>query len=167
MAAPLNPTSFDLRPLTPTRPHLRVIEGGRSPAAVARRRMYLRRRVVAALLAGIVGLVGVRLAGAGAAALAGDGATTLTAAASTDASATAAAATDGAATTAADAATPSSPPVYVVRRGDTLWSIAGALGAAADADPRELVDALSERTDGRALQPGQRIDLSGLPGVDG
>ena len=55
MAAPLNPTSFDLRPLTPTRPHLRVIEGGRSPAAVARRRMYLRRRVVAALLAGIVG----------------------------------------------------------------------------------------------------------------
>ncbi|MCB1260209.1 MAG: LysM peptidoglycan-binding domain-containing protein, partial [Acidimicrobiales bacterium] len=59
------------------------------------------------------------------------------------------------------------PPVYVVRRGDTLWSIAGALGAAADADPRELVDALSERTDGRALQPGQRIDLSGLPGVDG
>lgn len=163
MAAPLNPTSFDLRPLTPTRPHLRVIEGGRSPAAVARRRMYLRRRVVAALLAGIVGLVGVRLAGAGAAALAGDEATTLTAAASTDA----AAATDGSATTAVDAATPSAPPVYVVRRGDTLWSIAGALGAAADTDPRELVDALSERTDGRALQPGQRIDLSGLPGVDG
>ncbi|MCB1003559.1 MAG: hypothetical protein KDB35_05175, partial [Acidimicrobiales bacterium] len=56
---------------------------------------------------------------------------------------------------------------FLAQKGEQERLIAGALGAAADADPRELVDALSERTDGRALQPGQRIDLSGLPGVDG
>lgn len=174
MAAPLNPTSFDtrfdpfgnscdtsfdLRPLRSPRPHLRVIEGGRSDAVLARRRVYRRRRIVAALLAASALFLGVRLAGAAATAMGGADATVLTAAAAPGA--------PGAAATADAAPAAEVAPVYVVRRGDTLWSIAATLGADAGGDPRALVDALSERTDGRALQPGQRIDLSGLPGLDG
>jgi len=52
------------------------------------------------------------------------------------------------------------PAVYVVRPGDTLWSIAQRLQP--DADPRPLVDALAERAGSSALRPGQRIDLDGL-----
>jgi len=52
------------------------------------------------------------------------------------------------------------PSVYVVRSGDTLWSIAHRLQP--DTDPRPLVDALAERAGSSALRPGQRIDLDGL-----
>lgn len=159
MAAPLNPTSFDLRPLPSQHPRLRLIEGGRSEAALARQRVFRRRRVAAAVLACIVVLVGVRLVSLAAASIDRSDATVLTAA-SAPASPGA-----GAAPTAAPADAPSPSPSYVVRRGDTLWSIAASIGG--DADPRELVDALSERTGGRALQPGQRIEIAGLPGLDG
>lgn len=54
----------------------------------------------------------------------------------------------------------SRPSVYVVRSGDSLWSIAQQLQP--DADPRPLVDALAERAGSSALRPGQRIDLDGL-----
>lgn len=64
-------------------------------------------------------------------------------------------ASPGAAPVAAPAAN-----VYVVRSGDTLWSIARRLRP--DADPRPLVDALAERAGSSALRPGQRIDLDGL-----
>lgn len=47
--------------------------------------------------------------------------------------------------------------VYVVRSGDTLWSIAE--HAAPGADPRPLVDAIAERNgiDPGALVPGQSL----------
>ena len=46
---------------------------------------------------------------------------------------------------------------YVVRRGDTLWSIARHLQPSGDVRP--LVDALASERDGRPLQPGERIVL--------
>jgi nucleoid-associated protein YgaU len=49
---------------------------------------------------------------------------------------------------------------YVVRSGDTLWSIARHLQP--EGDVRPLVDVLAERAGGAALQPGQRLDLHGL-----
>jgi len=57
---------------------------------------------------------------------------------------------------------PGSPPrraerVYVVRSGDTLWSIAEQAGEGAD--PRPLVDAIAERNgiDPGALVPGETL----------
>lgn len=50
---------------------------------------------------------------------------------------------------------------YVVRPGDTLWSIASRLRP--DRDPREIVELLEERTHGAVIHPGQRIDISDLP----
>lgn len=44
---------------------------------------------------------------------------------------------------------------WVVRPGDTLWSIALASGAHGDIRP--LVDQLSAEVGGRPLQPGERI----------
>lgn len=45
--------------------------------------------------------------------------------------------------------------VYVVRQGDTLWSIVVATGRYGD--PRSEVDRLSVQLDGRPLQAGQRL----------
>ena len=47
--------------------------------------------------------------------------------------------------------------VYVVRPGDTVWSIA--VGVAAGADPREVVDAIAVRNgiDAGAVVPGQSL----------
>lgn len=44
---------------------------------------------------------------------------------------------------------------YVVRPGDTLWTIARRIQPAGDVRP--LVDALASTRDGRPLQPGERI----------
>jgi LysM repeat protein len=44
---------------------------------------------------------------------------------------------------------------YVVRRGDTLWSIAAAI--APDSDPRPVVDALRDANGGPELQVGERL----------
>jgi nucleoid-associated protein YgaU len=52
----------------------------------------------------------------------------------------------------------SSPPVgqtYVVRPGDTLWSIAAAI--APGSDPRPVVDALRDANGGPDLQVGERL----------
>lgn len=46
---------------------------------------------------------------------------------------------------------------YVVRPGDTLWTIAAEI--APDDDPRAVVDALREANGGAELQVGQRLDL--------
>lgn len=50
--------------------------------------------------------------------------------------------------------------VYVVRPGDTVWSIAASLQP--EGDVRPLVDQLTERAGGSGLQAGQRIALDGL-----
>ncbi len=59
-------------------------------------------------------------------------------------------------------AVPGSPPlrterVYVVRSGDSLWSIAGRIEGGAD--PRALVDAIAERNgiDPGSVVPGQTL----------
>lgn len=44
---------------------------------------------------------------------------------------------------------------YVVRSGDTLWTIAKRIQPTGDVRP--LVDALADARDGRPLQPGERI----------
>ncbi|HVM09218.1 MAG TPA: LysM domain-containing protein [Acidimicrobiales bacterium] len=44
---------------------------------------------------------------------------------------------------------------YVVRSGDTLWTIARRIQPQGDVRP--LVDALAAERDGRPLQPGERI----------
>jgi Tfp pilus assembly protein FimV len=44
---------------------------------------------------------------------------------------------------------------YVVRPGDTLWSIAAAI--APDSDPRPVVDALRDANGGPELQVGERL----------
>ena len=49
---------------------------------------------------------------------------------------------------------------YVVQPGDTLWSIARQLQP--EGDVRPLVDQLSARHGGSALQAGERLDLDGL-----
>jgi hypothetical protein len=46
---------------------------------------------------------------------------------------------------------------YVVRPGDTYWSIAAAI--APDEDPRPVVDELRDATGGRVLQTGDRLVL--------
>ncbi|MCC5952550.1 MAG: hypothetical protein JJU45_10700 [Acidimicrobiia bacterium] len=50
--------------------------------------------------------------------------------------------------------------IWIVRPGDSLWSIAATV--APDSDPRPIVDELSRRLGGAELQPGQRISLDGL-----
>ncbi|MCX7619445.1 MAG: LysM peptidoglycan-binding domain-containing protein [Acidimicrobiales bacterium] len=49
---------------------------------------------------------------------------------------------------------------YLVRPGDTLWSIAKRVRPSGDLRP--IVDELASRTGGGPLQPGQRIVLDGL-----
>ena len=49
---------------------------------------------------------------------------------------------------------------YLVRRGDTLWSIAERLRP--EGDPRPIVDELSARSGGAGIVAGDRIDVSGL-----
>jgi len=49
--------------------------------------------------------------------------------------------------------------VYVVQPGDTLWSIAHRVEP--HADPRDVVDRLVELNGSGALQPGQRLRLTG------
>jgi Tfp pilus assembly protein FimV len=53
-------------------------------------------------------------------------------------------------------------PTYVVRPGDTLWSIARRLQP--DGDVRPLVDRLAARNGGASLRVGQRLDLDGVGG---
>ncbi|MEX2275947.1 MAG: LysM peptidoglycan-binding domain-containing protein [Actinomycetota bacterium] len=52
------------------------------------------------------------------------------------------------------------PQRYVVRAGDTVWSIAQAQ-VGSEADPRPLVDAIAELNgvDGTAIVPGQALDI--------
>jgi nucleoid-associated protein YgaU len=131
----------------PARPHLRLVEGGRSTrVAVARPGRHALRTVLGGLaLAALVALAAlgsVNLLGADAAA-------------------------SGPASTAesfhpagADASTPSVPAVVVVQPGDTLWAIARRIQPTGDVRP--LVDELAHRAGGAAVVSGQRVDITGL-----
>ncbi|MCU4183710.1 LysM peptidoglycan-binding domain-containing protein [Acidiferrimicrobium sp. IK] len=59
--------------------------------------------------------------------------------------------------TGAAVGTPAAAKVWVVRPGDTLWSIA--LRSGARGDIRPVVDRLAEETGGQPLQVGERILL--------
>jgi hypothetical protein len=127
---------------------LRAVDGGRSVVARRQRRVYRQRRVVVVVLLVASVALGGRLAAS---------AVELFASA------------DVAAPTVTDVApvpmaavTDAGSVTYVVRSGDTLWSIARQVRPAAD--PRAVVDELAVRVPGGALQPGQQLDLSDLDG---
>lgn len=146
----------------PRRPALRLVvstphEPGsvRRTVPVARRRQpaaVYRRRRVAALLVVLTALVLGRTA-IGALAAPADDLAVVTAAALDAPAAEVAPAAE-------PAASPAEPRVYVVRPGDTVWSIAEQLQPGGDV--RALVDQLTERAGGSGLQAGQRIALDGL-----
>jgi len=131
-----------LRPTTvppgrpPVEPHLRLVQGGRSAVARARRGVLLRRRV-AALAAALVLLATLLLAGSALAGTAGGG-------------------THPSAAAGATSASPSGG-AYVVQPGDTLWSIAAATSPGTDV--RIAVDRLAELNGGAPLVVGQRLLL--------
>ena len=129
----LQPTTCppDRRP--PSRPALRLLEGGRSPAAQARQAVYRGRRVVAGLL--VVAVVALLvLAGAALARIAG-----------------------GVPSAAGSSAPPAAVDTVVEQPGDTLWSIAEAV--APGVDPRITVDRLVERNGGAPLVVGQELQV--------
>jgi nucleoid-associated protein YgaU len=68
-----------------------------------------------------------------------------------------AAAGDAAASHRAGASAGAAERIYVVRQGDTLWSIA--VGVGSDSDPRAVVDAIARANgiDGATLVPGQAL----------
>jgi hypothetical protein len=131
------------RPVSPRRPDLRVIHGGRSSANLAMRRVFLRRRLVVGLGLLIVTAV-LWMAVVGALSLVGG------------------TPTESQTSAATAAASPAAAEEYFVRPGDTLWVIARQLHPTGDI--RSLVDELADRIGGARLQPGQRIDLHGLSG---
>jgi hypothetical protein len=145
----------------PRRPALRLVVSTPHEPGLARSRqvaqrrphraVYWRRRAMVLLVA--VTLVALGWAVAGAMAGPADDLSVVTAGSG---AAVLAPATAPEAAPAASAA----PKVYVVRPGDTVWSIAERL--APEGDVRELVDELTERAGGSGLQAGQRIALDGL-----
>ncbi len=126
------PTTPPPGPGQPARPALRVLEGGRAPARVARQAIYRRRRLAAVALLVLTTSVVLLLASAVLARSAGGG--TPTSAAGTSSSA-----------------------VHIVQPGETLWSIARSI--APETDARLLVDRLVAANGGAALQVGQRLQL--------
>jgi nucleoid-associated protein YgaU len=130
----LQPTTVPPGPGRSIRPTLRVLEGGRAPAPLAR---YRRRRLVAAAIALTVVVLAVLLT-----------AGLVTGSASTSSP------TSADATGAAGVAAPA---VYVVRPGDTLWSIAARV--APDVDVRITVDRLVDANGPAPIKIGQELEL--------
>lgn len=141
----LLPTTRPVGPVAPYRPDLRVIEGGRAPARLARRATYRRRRLtlvgglatVAVVLVLLVGAVPARLAGGGHPSSAVGGSSP----------------TSAVALSAAEVAASS----WVVAPGDTFWSIAGAI--APDTDLRVTVEQLVRLNGDAPIVVGQRLEL--------
>lgn len=132
----------------PGRPHLRLVEGGRSAA----RTDHGLRRALLLVAAGVAVAALLALASVGAVRLLG-----------------ADAAASGPASTAeplhpadAGASTSSASAVVVVQPGDTLWAIARRIQPTGDV--RHLVDQLADRNGGAGLVAGQTLDVSGLLG---
>lgn len=163
MAAVLSPRT-DLAPWNdpaergraPSRPSLRVIEGGRVDPSHAVRPVSAPRPSSSHPLTVVVG----GLALAVVLALAMLGAVRLLGA---DAAASGPASTAGElASVGAGASTSPAPTVVVAHYGDTLWSIARKLQP--EGDVRPLVDELAARAGGADIAAGDRIDVTGLGG---
>jgi hypothetical protein len=131
LAPRTQPTTVPPGPGSPSRPTLRVLEGGRAPDRLARQAVYRRRRLAAVLLLVLTTAVVVLLASAVLARSAGGG------------------------TPVPAAGSPSE--VHVVQPGDTLWSIARDLDP--DGDVRLTVDRLADLNGGAPLTVGQRLVL--------
>lgn len=128
----IRPTTVPPGPQSPTRPALRVLDGGRAPGRLAQQALYRRRRLVVAAVALVTALVLVLLANAVLVRTAGGG-------------------------TPASVAGTSSGPVHVVQPGETLWSIAQGLDAGGDV--RLVVDRLVHLNGRAPLTVGQRLQL--------
>lgn len=128
----LRPTTVPPGPVSPPRPHLKAIEGGRAPARVAQQAVYRCRRLLAVALLVVVTVATLLLADAVAARTAGGG-------------------------NPRSVAGTSAPVVHVVQPGDTLWSIARGMGG--DGDVRLVVDRLRDLNGRAPLTIGQRLQL--------
>lgn len=130
----LQPATLPPGPDGPSRPQLRVLEGGRAPARLARQVVYRRRRLVAVVLVAALLAVATLLAQAAAAAL-----------------------LQQPAPQTAPGVPAEAPATVVVQPGDTLWSLAAEI--APDTDPRITVDRLVGLNGGAPLVPGQVLEL--------
>jgi hypothetical protein len=139
----LQPTTVPPGPGRPTRPPLRVLEGGRAPSRLAQRARYRRRRLVVAAVVLAMVVLSV-LAAAAAARIAGG----------EPLSAAGPSPTSAAATRAAEVAAPAT---AVVQPGDTLWTIAAAV--APDVDVRITVDQLVALNGSAPIVVGQELVL--------
>lgn len=142
----------------PRRPALRVVGSTPvEPVALRRVRTTSARRESASVYRRRRAVVGLVLATAVVAVLLARSASSGT----VDAPSVVTAASSGAPAVVVPAAAPAvAPRAYVVRPGDTVWSIAQKLRP--EGDVRDLVDQLTERAGGSGLQAGQRIALDGL-----
>jgi hypothetical protein len=139
---PLQPTTG---PVAPYRPDLRVLEGGRAPARLARRAAFRRRRLVAlATLVTIVAAIAL-LVGAVSTRLADGGHPSSAVGTSSPTSAVALSTAEVAASS------------WVVAPGDTLWSIAAQV--APHADVRDTVERLVELNGDGPIVVGEELRL--------
>jgi Tfp pilus assembly protein FimV len=148
MAAIVHPTPHPRQ--VQVRPALRVVRNVARPSDA----VYRRRRLFAVVL-----LAGLALAVAGAVFALTSGET---APVSVRAGAASSALVEDPAAYGAGHASPAAGSVYVVRPGDTLWSIAR--GLAPSGDIRAEVDRLQDLNGTAALQAGQRLRLTAPPG---
>ena len=137
----LQPATVPPGPRRPSRPQLRLLEGGRAPSRLAQQAIYRRRRLVAAVLVAVVVVTVVLLATTAMARLAGGA----------PSAAGGLPPTSAAASSAAGVAAPT----VVVQPGDTLWTIADAI--APDTDVRITVDRLIALNGASPITPGQEL----------
>jgi len=142
MAAVLTPHPIHPTGTTTGRPSLTVIDGGRSAMGLRSRRMYRRRRLVALLTIAVVGwLVVSSVLSIGSAMLSSTAPSSAEVVSSSPVPSSAI--TDGGAAASR----------YVVRPGDTLWSIAKSLHV--DGDIRDTMAQLAETNGDGLLRSGQ------------
>ena len=139
----LQPTTVPPGPGRPSRPHLRVLDGGRSPSRLAQQAVYRRRRLAVGLVVTLV-VAAILLASAAAARIAGGAPSAAGGQSPTSA-------------VASSAAGVAAPPTIVVQPGDTLWSIAAEV--APEADVRITVDQLVTLNGGSPIVVGQELAL--------
>jgi hypothetical protein len=147
LAAPhLQPTTVPPGPGRPSRPSLRVIEGGRAPSRLAQQAVYRRRRLCVAVAVAVSLALFLVLATTAVARIAGG-----------DPSSAAGAPppTSAAASSAAGVGTLLAAPTVVVQPGDTLWSIAEDI--APGTDVRVVVDQLVDLNGSSPIVAGQEL----------